>query len=292
MNKLSNSEKGTIAFETSVGNYLGSFCSSNENGWKFILAKKIENYSQTSSEESMKNTLNRVVEGIVQKVSAIENSLINASDVISNNSKIPENIQNIIMRIYKENPDVYDVSYIDEKSILKNIYPEEYESIIGVDLSAQEQFDILKQTKKPVWSDLFYAVEGFYSFDLEWPLFNLNSDFIGSLSVLIKNDDFFRDIFLSNINNPNYEVWIMQNDGTVVYDIDTFEIGRNIFTDELYSEYDELRVLCKTIIEENEGAGKYTFLQTNSETPVTKESIWTTISFHGKDLKVVLTKSY
>ena len=292
MDKLSNSESGTIAFETSVGKYLGTFYPSTQNEWKFILAEKIEDYSHITKNGEMKSTLNNVVEGIVKKVSDIENSLLNASDVISNNSKIPENIQTIIKKIYDENPDIYDVSYIDEKSVIRNIYPEEYESIIGVDLSGQEQFNVLKQTKKPVWSDLFYAVEGFYSFDLEWPLFNVNSDFIGSLSVLIKNDDFFRDIFLANINNPNYEVWIMQNDGTVVYDIDTFEIGRNIFTDELYSEYDELKVLCKTIIEENEGAGEYTFLQTNSETPVTKESIWTTISFHGKELKVVLTKSY
>ena len=54
----------------------------------------------------------------------------------------------------------------------------------------------------------------------------------------------------------------MQTDGRVMYDVDSTEIGRNIFMDPLYQPYTQLIALSREIAVKSIGKGKYEFLDT------------------------------
>ena len=148
----------------------------------------------------------------------------------------------------------------------------------------------LKKTKKPVVSKLFMTAENMYGLDVEWPVFNRSGDWKGSLSMLVEPYQFFGDIIQKSLKNTDYEIWIMQPDGTIIYDIDREEINENLFKEGIYSNYKELQDFGRQIISEKEGHGLYTYLETGSDTSVSKEAYWSTLDFHGNIWKVVITR--
>ena len=148
----------------------------------------------------------------------------------------------------------------------------------------------IAQTKKPVVSKLFMSEEDLYGIDVEWPVFNKNGEWKGSLSILIEPYEFFGKIIKENLKNTDYEIWLMQQDGTIIYDIDRVEINANLFEEGIYSDYKELQDLGKQIINQKEGHGTYTYLETGSNVAVSKEAYWSTLNFQGNNWKVVITR--
>jgi len=77
-------------------------------------------------------------------------------------------------------------------------------------------------------------------FDLQHPVFDTNGEFIGSVSVLTE-PEFFGQIISGKVVNFPVEIWLMQKDGEIIYDVNKDEIGRNLFTDELYKNFESLK---------------------------------------------------
>ena len=51
---------------------------------------------------------------------------------------------------------------------------------------------------------------------------------------------------------------VMQKDGYIVYDSDSSQIGRNVFTDPFYQDYTGLPALTRRTVAERAGVGTYT----------------------------------
>ena len=83
----------------------------------------------------------------------------------------------------------------------------------------------------------------------------------------------------------------MQPDGLIFYDQDKMEIGRNLFTDQLYEPFEELRVLGSEISQKESGLGEYSFFSRGMNTVVMKEVKWSSVGLHGTQWRLILTKS-
>lgn len=86
----------------------------------------------------------------------------------------------------------------------------------------------------------------------------------------------------------DYELWIMQPDGLIIYDRDQDEIGRRLFSDPLYADHRNLLELGKTIAASPTGEGSYIFLAPGHQEKVIKKATWQTVALHGRQWRVVL----
>lgn len=89
-----------------------------------------------------------------------------------------------LQALFDKNEYAFDCATVDRQGIIVNVAPEKFSSIIGMDISHQEQIVRLHATHKPTVSHAIDTVEGFVGFDLEHPVFSKDGDFIGSVSIL------------------------------------------------------------------------------------------------------------
>jgi hypothetical protein len=133
-----------------------------------------------------------------------------------------------------------DASIVNRSGELQTIEPVEFISFQGQDVSDQEHIIRLFRTEKPVLSWNFKAVEGFDSADLEYPIFNADKKLIGAVSILFKPEVLLSNLINEAVKGTDFNIWAMQPDGRIIYDIDTGEIGENLFIDPFISLFPSL----------------------------------------------------
>ncbi|MFP3912245.1 MAG: PDC sensor domain-containing protein [Desulfobacteraceae bacterium] len=193
----------------------------------------------------------------------------------------------VLQKLYKANPYAFDCATIDPDGIIVDVAPQEMSFILGADISHQEQIKRLLKTHEPVMSTAINTVEGFVAFDLEHPVLDPKGRFIGSVSVLTK-PDFFGSVIGPTVARFPVEMWMLQKDGRIIYDINPEEIGRNLFTDRLYADYPSLITVGRKMAGTAKGRGHYVFLHKNLQKEVRKEVIWTTVALHKTEFRLAL----
>lgn len=186
-------------------------------------------------------------------------------------------------------PGVIEHCFITSQGILQIIAPFDYYKVEGSDISNQDHIIQVTQTKKPVLSKAFRAVEGFLSIALAYPILSPADELLGITVLLVQPDIFLRTIIANRIAGIPADIWVMQNDGLILYDFDQEEIGRNLFTDPLYQDYTASLQTAARFAEETSGVAIYDFLGHGLETPVINQAFWTTVGMYGTEWKVVLT---
>jgi hypothetical protein len=181
-----------------------------------------------------------------------------------------------------------DCAVVDRNGGMVLVEPAEYAKFEKSDISSQEQVIRLQKTKKPVLSNVFKAVEGFEAVDLEHPVFSATGEFEGSVSMLLRPEDMLSHILTPVLQGLPVEAFVMQPNGRILYDQDKEEVGRMLFTDDMYKPFPQLLALGTIISREKIGAGSYDFKQKGSEKLVRKDAHWTTVGLHGTEWRLVM----
>ena len=282
---LTTKKSGTIKYEQKGLKYAHYLKLSNMP-WRIILVDT--DSSQIQDATLLNISLKRFVPDLQKRLDAIDNStsrLIKTSNFDINNEV---EMRKVLVSILDNNHDVIETAFIDLKGVMRYIEPRDYKNFEGTDISKQEHVATLRKNKVPVFSGGFKAVEGFLAADLAYPVYDSQKNLIGSISVLIRPDLFINSILKKNTIPDDYELWIMQKDGTLIYDQDSDEIGRNLFNDPMYAEYESLLALGKKIASTPSGKGNYLFLRPESKEKVIKNAIWQSVTLHGMEWRVVL----
>jgi hypothetical protein len=198
-------------------------------------------------------------------------------------------IRKVLADVINEEPAVITASYIDPKGTLRYIEPGEYKNVEGSDISSQEH--VIGMTKKPgpIFSAGFRAVEGFEAVVIAHPVSGAEKGYQGSINLILR-PEFIVQPLLKNLHvPPEYELWIMQTDGRIIYDPDSDEMGRMLFSDPLYADYESLKKLGKKIAANPSGVGEYIFQAPGGKEKVIKVASWDTVRLHNRDWRVVLT---
>lgn len=281
-----NSERGSFLFVTYDRLNVAEYRKSDKTGWTFVITKQFED---EKNDRQMETLLSRVRNQLQDILNRLDKSLAEKTEIMSLYHNNEEIVRTLLEELHQENPEVLDVSYIGEDGYLKYIYPEDYSDIEGSWVGDRPYIKKLIKTEKPVLSDTFFTVEDFFAVDLEWPVFDEDGNFVGALSFLIKPELFLAPIILPN-NYGNYEFWLMHPDGTILYDQDEMEIGRNLFTDPLYEPFDSLQELGEEISRNESGEGEYSFYSKGMDELVNKKVKWTSVGLHGTEWRLILTK--
>ena len=200
-----------------------------------------------------------------------------------------DHARDVLKRLYRANPYIIDCETVSNQGIMLVVEPPEHRTSEGADISGQAHMVTLFKTGKPVMSGAFHSVEGPEAVVIHHPVFSADHRFAGSVSAL-----FAPEYLLSNIIGPvaanlPVDIFLMQTDGLVIYDMDTSQIGLNVFRDPLYQPFPELIALARKVAAENEGSGWYRFHQKGSEGPVSKVAYWRTVALHGATWRLVIT---
>lgn len=180
-----------------------------------------------------------------------------------------------------------DCTAVDPQGRMLTVEPPVFRIYEGKDISDQEQIKRISETRLPVMSDVFKAVEGFDAVDVEHPVSTRDGRHLGFVSLLFKPEKFLGDIVEPLVKGTPVYIWAMDKSGRILYDSeDKKEIGLNLFTADLYRPYPDLIRLGKLISAKPQGNGVYRFLEARGKA-VRKNAAWTTVSLYGTEWRLV-----
>ncbi len=172
-----------------------------------------------------------------------------------NFDKDSSSVIRLLYDIYGSNKNIRAASYVNEKGILLYSVPE-MSDVSGINISHQAHVDYVLKKHKPVLGKQFRAVQGFNAVTMTEPL--IVEDTLHSFySMLLSPQYLFSDIVDDYPYLDSCDVWVMQKDGTILYDEDIEEIGKNIFKDEYYCKLPGFAHIIDTITQTPHGVISY-----------------------------------
>ena len=103
--------------------------------------------------------------------------------------------------------------------------------------------------------------------------------------MLIKHEVFLKPL----VEKKPCKIWVMEKNGLIVYDADPEEIGKNIFSDNMFKPFEDLISFSRTVALQKNGAGSYSFYTDGlkDKTLVEKIAAWDTAGLYGTEWRVV-----
>lgn len=255
-------------------------------GWWMVLAKTGGESVQAPPRLNL--SLDRFVQDLQKRLDQIDGSLAKLIEKSKLNVEKESEIRKLLGSVINENPDIVDASFVDGKGILRQIEPSDYKNLENADVSTRDHVIAMLSTRMPVFSSGFASFEGFLAVDLARPLYDDKKNFVGSISAFIRPELLIDPLLKKSVIPADYELWIMQPSGMIIFDQDKEETGRMLFSDPMFADYISLLDLGKKIASNPTGKGNYIFLAPGSKEKVIKNAIWQTVRLHGREWRVVL----
>ncbi|WP_347989755.1 serine/threonine protein kinase [Methylomonas sp. AM2-LC] len=136
------------------------------------------------------------------------------------------------------------------------VVPDKYRHAIGADTSQLEHNILTLQTGQPVLSRVYMAPEGFAAVTLVVPV-KQGQQVTGFIAARIQAAEFLGGLLAEDQHTAQRDIWVVQDDGLILYDNNPDEIGRNLFREDRYLQIPELRQLSQQIAKQEAGVGYY-----------------------------------
>lgn len=140
-------------------------------------------------------------------------------------------------------------------------------------------------------SPLFDTHDGHKAFVLSLPVMK-GGKLLGGLTALMQVEKAIPVFLDFDPRKSSYQVWLMKDDGLIVYDEDEKQVGLNLFTAKIYQGFPELKRFGEQIRKQPWGIGHYSFLEQNGRGKVYKVAAWDTLKSDGTEWKLVATHEY
>ena len=223
----------------------------------------------------------------------------NTADLLSKTGLSGPGAETALEKLRESNPYAIDSMTIAMNGTIMAVQPLQYSSIIGKNIGGQDHIKKLFTTTEPQMSDIIKTVEGIDEMVVAYPVFNQNGEIIGATGFVINHDLLFKDLFNSTESN-SIQATVMQKDGTIIYESNEEETGKNVLPDSSFNDFPSLKNLIKRVMVEQSGSGTYTYirdiskeqenLSTKRDDIVSKVAAWNTLGFYGNYWKIMIDK--
>lgn len=254
--------------------------------WWMFLAK-IEG-SKAVPPQQLKLSLDSFVPDLQNRLNRIDESLAALIEKSRVDVNKESEIRRLLNALLDENSDIIEASFVDTKGVMRQIEPSEYKNFENTDISSQEHVMAMLKKPAPLLSSGFSAVEHFTAVVISHPLYDSKKVFLGSINLLIRPELLVESLLKKTAIPDDYELWVMQTDGMIIYDEDSNEIGKMLFSDPIYADYGNLLKLSKKIVASPAGEGSYIYLAPESNEKAIKNAIWQTVRIHDREWRVIL----
>ncbi len=233
--------------------------------------------------------LGKVKKDLNNLLTQMDKDLAATAKIIGKTSLNSKEARSAMQDIQSKYSFVIDCCTINPAGKIVAAEPQSYKSAEGKDISSQAQFIQLKKTHKPVISKLFFSVEGLDALDFEHPVFDKKGKFLGSVSLLIDSEKMFGSVIDIDSAGIPVDVWVIQTDGTTLFDPDREEVGRSLLTDPIYKPHKKLVETVERIISIPDGHQAFYYKALGRDKTALVEATWTTAIFHGIPWRLVVT---
>ncbi len=198
----------------------------------------------------------------------------------------PVNGHQALATLYQRTTLTHDLLIADENGIVCAVYPNNIKSTLGQDLSSYPPNKATFAELHVYVSDYMVLENGMEAYLLSVPI-EISDEYVGYISLSF---DPYR-LFGSEeqkVLEKGYNLWVMQMNGVQVFDADVSEAGVNLLTD---PDYAMIREMAQLVAKNPLGETKYFYTADNGADLVEKTAVWDTLTYSGRDWRVVLTKS-
>ena len=242
-----------------------------------------EAISDTSIEGDLFWDFVLATDAVSSNISEIDRALLDASLALSDTGIKGIEAQQILTNLTAVGPWVIDCITFDLNGTIIEVEPDEYRYVVGMSIIDQPHIQQLLSTGRPVGLAYIESVEGSYSMDFDSPIFDEDGRLMGAVSVLVNTTEFFGTVLAPYQPGGPAKIGVLMPDGTIIYNTDAVQIGKNPLTDPLYAEFSELQALAKRAETERTGTGAYEIFGT------TRQAFWTTVDYQGKEIRLLLS---
>jgi hypothetical protein len=222
-------------------------------------------------------------------LSKIEIALVDASLALSKTGLDGTDAQTILSNLTKADDSVIDCITIDSNGTVREVEPASFESVKGMNLKWQKHINDTINTK--LYSGFYFiqAVEGSFAIDSEMPVFDENGTFMGTVSLMFNNSQFFGRVLAPFQPGGNSKIWVTKaDDATILYETDPTQILLNK-SSAIFQTYPSILELADRMSVERTGYGTYEFLDESHNETIKKGCYWTTIPNKGTEMRVIIT---
>ncbi len=254
--------------------------------WRLILVKKEGGNPEKKAEISMETFNSELQQRFLNLDEHIRGIIVKHQGNWDQEAAIRHSLSMML----QDQQMIVEAAFVDLAGRIQFIEPSEYKNYEGEDISSQDHVAQLRKYKKPVFSGGFESVEGFTAVSIAYPVFEGKSKLKGSISLLL-NPVFMVEAILKDINIPaSHELCIMEPGGLLIYDQDNEEIGKNLFTDPIFKDYESLLKLGKSMASDESGEGDYVFQSAGHKDKVLKKTQWTTVKLLDQAWRIVISE--
>ena len=246
------------------------------------------NHQTLLSRRDMQDLLSQLHTEINILLKKLDGDLQNSAQTLSGKELKSDDAREVLKKLYEANPYIIDCETVSNAGIMVVVEPPAHRTSEGADISSQAHMVRLFKTRQPVMSGSFRSVEGPQSVVIHQPVFSTDHQFSGSVSALFAPEYLLSSIIGPVASNLPVDIFLMQTDGLIIYDVDTRQIGRNAFTDPLFQPFPELLSFARKMAANKEGTGDYSFYRKGMDAPVSKTAYWRTVALHGTPWRLAI----
>jgi hypothetical protein len=234
-----------------------------------------------SQEEQLKTTTLQIQKAVQSELDNLDRDLSTAASELSRTGLSGPEARQILNGLYSKHTFIIDCLTANVAGKMVTVAPDAYSSYEGTDISTQDVTVKFNETKKPLLSQMFTAVEGMDAVVIMWPILSEKGDFMGTLSALFKPETLFATTAEPILKGTGIAVNVMQLDGLNIYDSEHGDTGKNLFTDPSFQPYTDLIALGHKMVAEESGTGSYTYSSQTTGKTVKKQAFWASVGLHG-----------
>jgi hypothetical protein len=243
---------------------------------------------QTTSGEPFWRLLS-ASDAVNSNLSRIEMALVDASLVLSETGINGPAARAVLSNLTMTDAAVIDCITTGANGTVREVEPMSFESVKGTNLRRQKHVNDTINTRLYSGFHFIKAVEGLYAIDSEMPIFDKNGTFVGTVSLMFNNSQFFGRVLAPFQPSENSKIWVSKaDDGTILYETDPTQLLLNR-SSSLYQDYPEILKLFDRMSIERTGYGTYEFLDQSHGETIKKGCYWTTIPNRGTEMRLILT---
>ncbi|MCQ1539081.1 hypothetical protein FTO68_08825 [Methanocalculus taiwanensis] len=233
----------------------------------------------------------RLQSEISASLEMLDNSMAAAAYDLGSTGLDNQAAHDILLETSGIHPAIIDCTTVSPDGIILAAEPSIHHGEEGTDVSDQKATQQILATRRPIMSGIVPVAEGGDASFISAPVFTrggIASDppgrFLGFTSIVFRPDILIGGVAEPVVSKTPYSVTVVDTDGRVLYDTDPDQIDLPL-DDPIYSAYPVLIEFVTRVTEERQGKGSYIFRDQ------TKEAVWTTVSLHGTEWRVAVTRT-
>jgi len=252
----------------------------------------LQNQESTIRQE-MVSQLMHTQNNVNSELASLDDALRSACQRLSTAGLTGTQAETVLSELAANSSLIVSASSVDVRGVLVATQPSSNSGIVGEDISMQEHIISIHQTMMPAMSNMIPLVEGFPGAVMAAPIFDDTNKFMGSISIVIQPSALInQSIGTGSSDAAQYSMWAMQANGTLIYDPDPAQQGKNLLTDPIYADYPEVQAFARQVSEQQSGYGSYKYyiknLDQTQNQAVAKEAYWITVGIYDTEWRLVI----